>query len=382
MNYRVLASMTLAVSTIGAAPALAGKPKVELLCGVFVKDAITDIVPNPKNPKIDQPVACALHLPDAVKGVFKGVITTRRHLVNPTTGDRADVEVMGEGGELSHKPGAEAVDVEVVMTPSKENSQGEIPFEPCESFDITGTVTDASGVVFSKTLKVVQTCPKAKAAPPPAPERRAPPPPPPRPAGGGAGNPVADDLFTFREKETWTAYDLQLDDGLGYVIGSCFDPGTNRACFAQVFTQKGKELAKVNVTDISGEGGDGVDQGKIAGARGELAKALKGASGNKLVEHVMGAKKVSYDQLGFTWDKKKGVLTVLDGKKTFKKHDIKKLLGKNNAVSALSVYFFEAGSPPAAIIAIEYAFTGGEYDAIQSEHKFLVVPLPEAMSGD
>ncbi len=381
MNYRVLASMTFAVSTLGVAPALAGKPKVELLCGVFVKDAITDIVPNPKNPKIDQPVACALHLPDAVKGVFKGVITTRRHLVNPTTGDRADVEVMGEGGELSHKQGADAVDVEVVLTPSKENGQGEIPFEPCESFDITGTVTDASGVVFQKTLKVVQTCPKAKVAAPPA-ERRAPPPPPPpaRPAGG-AGNPVADDIFTFRQKETWTAYDVQIDGVLNYVIGSCYDPGTNKPCLAQMFTQQGKQVAKVDM-DFGAEGSGEPDQGKIAAARAELAKALKGETGNKLVQHVMGAKKVSYDQLGFTWDKKKGVLTVLDGKKTFKKHDIKKLLGKNNDVVSLSVYFFEAGSPPAAIVAVEYVFTGGEYGGLQNEHKFFVVPLPEAMSGD
>ncbi len=381
MKYRVIASMTFAMSAFGATSASAGKPKVEMLCGVFVNGGITDVVPNPKNMKIDQPVACALHLPDAGSGVYKGVITTRRHLFNPSTGDRTDVEVMGEGAEMSHKPGADAVDVEVVLTPSKENSQGEIPFEPCENFDITGTVTDASGIVFQKTLKVVQVCPKAKAAPPPPP----PPSPPqrakPAPTSGGSGNPIADDILTFREKEIWTAYDVQTDDGLTYVIGSCFDPGLNRTCFAQMFSQKGKELAKVDA-EIGGEGGDGIDQGKIATARAELAKALKDNSGNKLVEHVMGTKKVTYDQLGLTWDKKKYVLTVLNGKKTFKKHDFKKLLGKNNRVSAVSVYFFEAGSPPAAIVSIEYAFTGGEYDALQSEHKFVVIPLPEAMSGD
>ncbi len=359
-----------ACAVFGARTAAAG-PKVEFMCGVYEKDTITDIVPNPKNPKIDKPVACALHLPDASKTVYKGSIMTRRHMVNETTGDQADVEMQGEGGELSHKAGAEAVDVEVIMTPGKENAAGDIPFDVCESFDILGVVTDAKGIVFRQELKVVQRCPKAK----PAAAKAAPPPPPPPSSGS-----TIDDLLAFHDQPIWTAYDFQTNGGMIYAVAACFDPGTNKVCEGAVITDKGKVLKKLS--EIISKPVDGevvLDPAAFGTVKAAVGKLVAGNSNsNKLVEHVLGASTVTFDTIGFKWAAKTKTLTVLNGKKTFKTLNVGKLVNKGATINQVAVYLFEAGSPPAAIVRVQYA---GTEDSIEDSYVFATVALPE-IAGD
>lgn len=386
MSQRVLACVTTVIGLAAARPAAAGKPKVEFLCGIYVDEKIVDIIPSTKTKKIDQPIACGMHLTDATKEVYTASITTRRHMVNPTNGDRADVEMMGQGGELSHKPGADAVDLELVMKPGVENAAGDIMFEACESFDITGSVSNASGVVFTKTLKVVQTCPKAKAPPPPPPEKPAPRPAPPvRPQPGGSGNPTVDDVLTFHAKQVVTAYEVQNGDAMSYVIGSCYDPGTNLVCQAAVLDPKGKVVhdldEAINTSDA--DGNQVVDPARLTTVRATLDQALAHNQGNKLTEHVMGTKQVSYGAVGLRWNKRANTLTVLDKKKTFKVHNLQKLVGKGMAISGVSVYLFEAGSPQGAVVRVEYGNPKAEYiSAMGSMYEHTVIALPEAMDGD
>ncbi len=140
-----------------AGTAHAGKKvKAELLCGVFVDGQVTDMVPSPKKPKLDQPVGCALHLDGVGGDTYMANIHTVRTTVD-ASGKKSKVTTSGHTSDV----GADK-DLEFVMTPGANDENNEIDFQPCEDFDVVASVSDDQGVYFKKTLHVAQACPKPK----------------------------------------------------------------------------------------------------------------------------------------------------------------------------------------------------------------------------
>ncbi len=146
-----------------ASPAYAGKTvKAQLLCGVFVDGKIKDVVPAKGKPRLDQPVACALHLSVENNDTFMGNIHTVRYVRDPATGKTSQVATIGETSDIENNPGLKK-DVELVMKPGTKDGNGDIMFQPCEDFDVVAKVFDDRGVYFTKTIKVQQACPRPKA---------------------------------------------------------------------------------------------------------------------------------------------------------------------------------------------------------------------------
>ena len=149
--YRlVLCSLALATPAL-AAPK---KIKAEMLCGTM--SAAKEVKPlSGKTGKLTDNVACAIHMSDPKEEPHMGTLKTVRHTIDAATGKRKDVP--GASFTTDFGPGSDRANLELVM------ESGTDAFKPCEDFDIIGTISDDLGVYFTKTIKVVQTCPKPAA---------------------------------------------------------------------------------------------------------------------------------------------------------------------------------------------------------------------------
>jgi hypothetical protein len=141
-----------------AGTAHAGKKvKAEFLCGVFVDGNVTDMVPSPKKPKLDQPIGCAIHIDDmGGADTYMANIHTVRTTVD-ASGKKSKVTTTGHSADIDASK-----DLELVMTPGANDENNEIDFQSCEDFDVVASVYDAAGKYFTKTLHVAQACPKPK----------------------------------------------------------------------------------------------------------------------------------------------------------------------------------------------------------------------------
>ncbi|MDB4957252.1 MAG: hypothetical protein JWO36_4821 [Myxococcales bacterium] len=145
----------------GAGLAEAGKVKAELLCGVMADGKISDVVPNKKKPRLDQPVACALHLSVENNDTFMGNIHTVRYAVDASTGKKTKITTQGETSDIENHPGLKK-DIEIVMKPAAPDERGDVLFQACEDFDVVGSVFDDRGTYFTKSIHIEQACPKPK----------------------------------------------------------------------------------------------------------------------------------------------------------------------------------------------------------------------------
>jgi hypothetical protein len=158
-----LSSLTagLVALVVGAAPA-AAKPKpikAELLCGTFADNEVKQPLTGAgKTGKISDMVVCAMHMSNPKEPAHMGMIKTIRHPVDPATGKRQTVD--GTSFTTDFGPGSDNSDVELRMLNGEPMDDHSIAFKPCEDFDIVGTISDDLGVYYTKTIKVVQGCPK------------------------------------------------------------------------------------------------------------------------------------------------------------------------------------------------------------------------------
>jgi hypothetical protein len=147
-----------------AAPAHAGvkKIKAELLCGTIDESNAVKapVMGTGKTGKLTDRVACAMHMSDPNEPAHMGNLKTIRHTVDGATGKRKDVA--GTSVTTDFGPGSEQKDFEVFLLSGQAMDDGQIAFMPCEDFDIVGTISDDLGVYYTKTIKVVQGCPKPK----------------------------------------------------------------------------------------------------------------------------------------------------------------------------------------------------------------------------
>lgn len=360
--------VTLGALVGGSQVALAAPPKVEFLCGVFSGGKISAVLPDAKNPKITEPVACAVHLADVGATSYTATVTSTRHMVNPANGDHADGEFTAATGTISHKSG-DGDDLEVVMTPGKANDDGEVVIDTCENFDLTATVANGKTVVFTKTIKIVQSCPAAKTAAKPAP----------KPAKPAAPTTTAvDDVTIFKGDMGMRGYSVEMGGkGVYYVFGGCYGFGTGVNCEATLYTDKGKLLKSLSSSyDASDE--NRVDKSPLKKEDAALHKLIDGNSGvHILTKHVLDAKGFKYDTINFRWDEKSRVLSVLDGTKVFKKVSAPKIQ-KGMMPNDATVWLFEAGSPGAAILEMDSSAEAG----MGSSYASVIVPLPELNGGD
>ena len=148
----LLVGLFLSTSAV-AAPR---KIKAEMLCGSYRDGAIKAPITG-KTVKLTDPVACAIHMADPKEDAHMGTVKTIRHTVDAATGKRKDVP--GSSFTTDFGPGTERADFQLVMPPSKAMEDGQIAFQPCEDFDIVGSISDDLGVYYTKTIKVVQACP-------------------------------------------------------------------------------------------------------------------------------------------------------------------------------------------------------------------------------
>jgi hypothetical protein len=157
-SHIVSGALVALAATAHARAAHAGNQiKAEVLCGTYVGGEIKDVVPNGKKPRLADPVACAMRI-HGVDGVtYHANLHTVRYAIDPVTGKKAKVATAGKTSDVEN-----ANDLELVMTPSAADDNGEIAFQPCEDFDVIATVDAGDAVVFSKTIHVLQKCPKPK----------------------------------------------------------------------------------------------------------------------------------------------------------------------------------------------------------------------------
>ena len=155
---RSLALLLVFVALAPTAQAGVKKIKAELLCGaVDDKNNVKAAVRNgAKTGKLDTRVACALHMVDPKEPAHMGTLKTIRHTIDG--GKRADVA--GTSHTTDFGPGSETADLNVFLLSGQPMDDGQLAFKPCEDFDIVGTISDDLGVYFTKTIKVVQGCPK------------------------------------------------------------------------------------------------------------------------------------------------------------------------------------------------------------------------------
>jgi hypothetical protein len=153
-------AVTVAVDLGSGSAALAApgakKLKAQLLCGVLEGGAITAPLPSKQKPRLDAPVACALHIDDAGGHAdAPTMIATRRHVVDPLT--RRITEVDG-----ASVVGAADKDTEARFAPNAADADGVIAFRSCEDFDVIALVGDAAGTYFEKKIHIVQRCPRPR----------------------------------------------------------------------------------------------------------------------------------------------------------------------------------------------------------------------------
>ena len=79
---KVCTVAVFAVATLTELRAEAAPPhpiKAEFLCGTYVDGKIKDVVTSGKRPKLSDPIACAIHVPDTNEPSHMGNIHTVRH---------------------------------------------------------------------------------------------------------------------------------------------------------------------------------------------------------------------------------------------------------------------------------------------------------------
>jgi len=145
-----------ALIAVLATPVFAGnKVKAEFLCGTYVDGEVKDMVPNPKKPRLTDPVACALRL-DAGDG-YQANVHTVRYAVDAASGKKSTISTQGKTDEITPTK-----DLELVMQPGVKDDAGEVDFQSCEDFDVVATIYDDHGTLFTKKVHVAQACPKPK----------------------------------------------------------------------------------------------------------------------------------------------------------------------------------------------------------------------------
>ena len=157
---KVCTVAVFAVATLTEFRAEAAPPhpiKAEFLCGTYVDGKIKDVVTSGKRPKLSDPIACAIHVPDTNEPSHMGNIHTVRH----PSGGKA-IATSGKTSDFGSQSDDDKKDFEIVMQPAIADQNGDVLFQPCEDFDIVATISDDLGVYFTRTLKIEQTCPKPK----------------------------------------------------------------------------------------------------------------------------------------------------------------------------------------------------------------------------
>ena len=139
MRHAVVVVLALAPAIASADPK---KLKAEFLCGIYVDGKITKPIAGGKVGKITDPIACALHLTDPDEP---------GHAVHVRT-VRGNDEMSNETGSVNDDN--KTKDFEIQLKPG-------VAFKPCQDFDIVAGIYDPGGR-YTKTIKVVQGCPKPK----------------------------------------------------------------------------------------------------------------------------------------------------------------------------------------------------------------------------
>ena len=144
---------SLVLVAAAVTPASAGpKPiKAEFLCGTFVDKKIKEPLASGKHAKITDPIACAIHMSDPNEPSHMGNVHTVRY---PAGAKK--VVTTGKTDDFGAQSDDDKKDFEYVMQPGADT------FQPCENFDIVGSISDDLGTYFTKTIKITQTCPKPK----------------------------------------------------------------------------------------------------------------------------------------------------------------------------------------------------------------------------
>ena len=159
---RLVTIVTLANAPLGVAIAKPKPIKAQFLCGTYVDGKVTAAITGGKRAKITDPVACAIHVDNPDEPSHMGNIHTVRHVVDPSTNKSSKVVSSGKTDDFGGQSDPDKRDFNVILTPGVADENGDIPFKPCEDFDLVATVSDDLGVYFTKTIKVSQTCPKPK----------------------------------------------------------------------------------------------------------------------------------------------------------------------------------------------------------------------------
>ncbi|MCX5741146.1 MAG: hypothetical protein NT062_01465 [Proteobacteria bacterium] len=170
---------------------------------------------------------------------------------------------------------------------------------------------------------------------------------------------------------TWSGYSIEMGQDNLLAIGGCRPGGTEQACAVDVYARSGKLVKHLAATVPDDETATRYDD--LNQLKGAFDKLLAGnVAANKLVAHKLGGKPVVWETITIKWDAPTRTVTVMDGKKLFKKV-VAPALGKDMVIDGASIYFFEAGSPRAGILQLEAT----EKEGIDTVHPTLVIPLPE-----
>ncbi|MBL0215774.1 MAG: hypothetical protein IPQ07_18075 [Myxococcales bacterium] len=161
MHHLRIVTVVLLVTLTSIAGAGKAKPiKAEFLCGTYVGGTIKEAITGGKRGKLTDPVVCAIHVADPNEPSHMGNIHTVRYAVDPATGKKSKVVTSGKTDDFGGQSEADKKDFTLILTPNANDANGEVPWKPCEDFDLVATVSDDLGVYFTKTIKVVQACPK------------------------------------------------------------------------------------------------------------------------------------------------------------------------------------------------------------------------------
>ena len=176
---------------------------------------------------------------------------------------------------------------------------------------------------------------------------------------------------------TWGAQSMEVGGDTYYVVGGCRAVGTETDCDVSVFSKSGKLVKALSAMTPDPMDGsppvlDNLNQLKV-----DLDKVLKQTPGSPLVAPKLGADPVTYESLSMKWDAKGKTLSVWNGKKLWKKVAAP-AIPKGFTLDSATVYLFEAGSPPAAVLSLDLS----QPDGMELRHPAVVFPLPELDGGD
>ncbi len=364
LTLAALAVVTAAVTAHAGAARAGGKVKADFLCGVYVDGDITAVVPGKKPARIDQPVACVLHLSKPSRARYEGNIATVRHLRAPS-GDATDSFTDGKVATVTHPPDDDATDVELIMAPGQPGDDGEVMFDTCEDFAIVGRLTDASGAtVFEKTVEVKQGCPLRLPPPDPLPPGTF--------LGTGTGNTAVDWTLSGDGSQPWRAWGVQIGDARYYLLGGCRGVDLETDCQATVYDGRGKQRAHVSATVIPPmDEGATPDLTDLDAARQQLDEVLQHESGYELGAHPLGAQPVTWEPLGFAWSAARGSLTITTGGRTWKKVKAPKT-PRGMVITDAVIYYLDGGDPEVGILKVHRQDVEGS----MADDAMVAAPLP------